>query len=232
MYARHLRTLALALAVALLSLPGRSAAQTEAIDSPRDWFLGLQIGGYFPAIDDEFDGARPFENTFGDDQRLLFQVGVERFLFKDFGTVGLGLSAGYSEFFAHAFFDEDRSTRSEDPTSMQIVPIQAYLAYRFDVASVEWGFPLVPYAKAGAGYWLWWTGDKNGARAGYTFSGGLQLLLDVFDKRLAREFDREIGVNNSYLYVDWTWSKVNGFGTDGFDLSDSSMVSGGLAFDF
>lgn len=232
MFARHLRSLVLAVPLALPLVPDGAGAQVVAADSPRDWFLGLQLGGYFPAVDDEFATARPFETTFGNDDGLLFQAGIERFLFKKFGTLGLGVSAGYTEFWGHAFFADDPTVRSEDTTSLFIVPLQAFLAYRFDVAAVEWGFPLVPYGKAGIGYWLWWTGGEDGARAGYSFSGGLQLLLDVFDKRLAREFDREIGVNNSYLYVDWTWQKVDGFGTKGIDLSDDGMISGGLAFEF
>lgn len=231
MFARHLRFASALFATGLLAAPGTSGAQVQAVESPRDWFVGIQVGGYFPSVDSEFATARPFQTTFGKDDRLLFQIGAERFLFKDFGTLGLGLSAGYSEFYAHAFF-EDGTTRSTDTTSLKVVPLQAYLAYRLDVVAREWSFPLVPYGKAGVGSWLWWGDQNNGARAGYSFSGGLQLLLDVFDKRLAREFDREIGVNNSYIYVDWAWAKVNGFGTDGLDLSDSSMVSGGLAFEF
>lgn len=232
MYARHLRPLVLALPMLLLSLDASAELKPRSVDSPRHWFLGVQLGGYLPSVDSEVDGTKPFETTFGNDKRLLVQAGLERYLFQNFGTLGLGISGGYSEFFAHAFFDDDRTTRSQDNTSLVVVPVQATLAYRFDVPATEWSIPLVPYARAGAGYWFWWTGDKNGARGGYSFSGGLQLLLDVLDPRLAREFDREIGVNNSYLYVDYTWSKVDGFGSKGIDLSDDGMISGGLAFEF
>ena len=115
---------------------------------------------------------------------------------------------------------------------MRIIPIQAFLAYRFDVAAQRWNVPLVPYAKAGVGAWFWSTEGMSGRRGGFSYGGGLQFLLDVIDSQLARETDRELGINNSYLYVDWAGWMVDGFGSDGIVLSDDGIVSFGLALDF
>ena len=227
-------------ALAAFLLPAGAASALEPRDvpqSPREWTFHLQFGGYYPNIDSEpnLGSARPFEEVFGDSDRLVTEIGLERYLFDSFGTLGLGVTVGYSEFYGKGFFASgpDAGERSGDNTSFTVVPLQAFLAYRFDVLAQAWSVPLVPYAKAGVGAWLWWTGGENGQRGGFSWGGGLQLLLDVFDPRLAMEFDRNVGVNNSYLYVDWARWEVDGFGDDdGFDLSDDGDLSFGLALDF
>ncbi len=236
MHATCLRIAALA---ALLAPAGASAQQEhtpQPRQSPRDWAFHLQFGGYYPQIDESAGlSDTPFQRVFGDSNRVIAQAGLERYLFKAFGTLGVGLSLGYSEFYGSGFFAEgpDAGERSGDSTSFTVVPVQAYAAYRFDVLAQEMNIPLVPYAKAGVGTWMWWTGGESGQRGGFSYGGGMQLLLDFFDPRLAVEFDREVGVNNSYLFVDWAAWQANGFrGDDGFDLSDDGIVSFGLALDF
>ena len=223
-------------AIAALLLPaGGASAASDVPQSPREWTFHLQLGGYLPDMDaEEGLSGRPFEQVFGDDNRLLTQAGLERYVFDAFGTLGIGVSAGYAEFYGKGFFAEgpNAGERSGDNTSFTVVPLQAFVAYRFDVPALAWSIPLVPYAKAGVGAWLWWTGGMSGQKAGFSYGGGLQLHLDYFDNRLANEFDRNIGVNNSYLYVDWAAWEVDGFGGDGFVLSDDGIVSFGLALDF
>jgi len=227
-----------AFAALLLPAGGALALEPGRIpESPRAWTFHLQFGGYYPSIDDEpgLGSPGPFRQVFGSSDRLVTQAGIERYLFDAFGTLGLGVSAGYSEFYGKGFFAEgpDAGERSGDNTSMHVVPLQVFLAYRFDVLAQHWSVPLVPYGKVGAGAWLWWTGGENGQRGGYSYGGGVQLLLDVLDPHLAREFDRNVGVNNSYLFVDWAGWQVDGFGDDdGFDLSDDAVLSFGLALDF
>jgi hypothetical protein len=235
----HASPLRIAVLAALLAPAGAFAQAeepTEPRQSPRDWAFHLQFGGYYPQIDEQAGlSDAPFQRVFGDSNRTIVQAGLERYLFDAFGTLGLGLSLGYSEFYGRGFFAEgpDAGERSGDSTSFTVVPIQAYAAYRFDVLAQAFNVPLVPYAKAGVGTWMWFTGGESGQRGGFSYGGGMQLLLDFFDPRLAREFDREVGVNNSYFFVDWAAWQVDGFGdSEGFDLSDDGIVSFGLALDF
>ena len=46
--------------------------------------------------------------------------------------------------------------------------------------------------------------------------------------------DRDTGINHTYLFVDFTKSYVNGFGSSSsWDLSDDRVtISGGLLFQF
>jgi len=239
MHANSLRIAALAALLAPAVAGAQSTGDEAPLErhSPRAWTFHLQFGGYFPQIDQEAGLTdAPFERVFGDSNRLLTQVGLERYVFDDFGTLGIGVSVGYAEFYGKGFFaaGPQAGERSTDNTSFRTVPLQAFAAYRFDVLAQKAGVPLVPYAKAGVGSWFWWTGGNSGQRAGYSYGGGLQVLLDFFDPRLAAEFDREVGVNNSYVYVDWARWKVTGFigDSNGFDLSDDGILSVGLALDF
>lgn len=235
----------LAVLVALATVLGSGAA--HAAESPRNWILDLRFGGYSPEVDDDLRG-RPFEDVFGDKNRLLTQLSLERFFFQDFGTLGAGLNLGYAEFFGKGFIP-GTNQKSSDSTSLRVIPVTVFADYRFDWAAIHWKIPLVPYAKGGFGYWFWWTenglgetsgdGDGKGTKLGFTWSAGLKLLLDFFDPYLANEFDREFGVNNTYLYIDYTqWHAgfqanifKHGISKKGLDFSDN-IVSGGLAFEF
>lgn len=221
--------------VALL-LVGALPAQAE---SERNWILELQFGGYRPDIDAEVPGS-PFADVFGEKARLLSQISIERMIFKEFGSFGLGLQGGFTEFFGKGFIS-GTDDRSSDNTSMRLVPLMGFAAYRFDYPAVAWNVPLVPYAKAGVGGWIFWINDSlgetagdgaaKGVRWGWSWSAGLALVLDFFDPRLSGDFDRNYGVNNTYLYVDYTEAKIDDFGGKGFNFSDN-VWSGGIAFEF
>ena len=225
---------AIALVVALPA--AAQDTRIEARESPRAWQLELQLGGYYPEMS-QGPAADVFRESFGGSDRLLGELRLQRYVFQQFGTLGVGISAGFTQFWGHNFFlDGDLAgERSDDDDYVTIVPLQVFATYRFDVTSTRWDVPLVPYGRVGVGSWLWWSGDENGAKLGFSYGGGLQLLLDVFDPRLAQEFDREVGVNNSFLYVDWmAWQAkwTGGFDEQGYDFSDDGILSFGLALEF
>ncbi|AKU91355.1 hypothetical protein AKJ08_1742 [Vulgatibacter incomptus] len=220
-----------------VSVPAHASSVFE---RDRNWIVDLQFGGYSPRVDRELAGATPFKDTFGNKNRVLSQLGLQRLVFKDFGTLGIGANVGYSEFFGHGFIS-GTDVQSADTTHLQIVPITGFVSYRLDYPAVEWNIPFVPYGRAGIGAWIFWVsngggetsddGKAKGVRWGWTASAGLQFMLDFFDPRLSAEFYREWGVAHTYVYVDWTHSKVTSFGRRGLDLSDD-MWSGGIAFEF
>lgn len=241
MFARKHRWI-VALAALLLG-PVAQAQPMETDRSPRNWVLDLQFAGYFPQIDRGLAGT-PFRDVFGD-ASLLTQIGFQRLLYQGIGTLGIGLQAGYTEFWGRAFI-EGTGERSGDSTSLHVVPIQIFAAYRFDYAALHWGVPFAIYGRAGAGEWIWWTTDSgasgdddSGAKFGVSWAAGLAFHLDWLDPKLARDFDRNYGVNNTYVYVEWArWNAKfrgnvfrHGFDAQGFDFSDE-IISGGIAFEF
>jgi hypothetical protein len=98
--------------------------------------------------------------------------------------------------------------------------------------------PLVPYAKLGLGYGLWWSadGDKSaeadgvkgkGASYGLTYAGGIMFLLDILDEDDAVTADGLTGINNSYLFAEWYRPQLDGFGNEKvMDIGSSSWVVG------
>lgn len=223
------------------------AASPARAESERSMAFDVRFGGYYPKIDTEFgtSDTTPFGDTFGSSDRLLVQLGLERLLFQKFGLLGVGGSIGYSEFYGHGFSvaDDGTTERSQDSTAFKIVPVYAYVSYRLDYAAQNWSVPLTPYGKLGLGTHIYWTtdglgevsggGDASGARLGVMAAVGLGIHLDTFDPALAREFDADRGVNNSYLVAEYLVFDADGLGTsDGFDLGDDGVLSFGLALDF
>jgi hypothetical protein len=232
----------LALALALAAAPALAAAQP----SPRWGSFELSIGGYRPDIDGEFTGGqRPFQTAFGTSRRVAFRADVAYSLLVNYGSLDLGFGAGYWAAKGNGLLPD--GTVSADETALKIVPGRVTLTYRFDLLAERWGVPLVPYGRVALdGYYWWVTNGSNstttfngkggsGLTTGFSVSGGLAFLLDFVDSGLAREMDRDTGINHTYLFVDVQKDWIDGFGSNkSWKLSNAGTVflSGGLLFVF
>lgn len=147
--------------------------------------------------------------------------------------------------------DESVSVRSDaDNTRFAVMPLALQVVYRFEFLADRFRVPLVPYAKAGLNYSFWWSKngsgdistikDDNGkvidkARGGawgfQTNVGGM-LRLDFLERGEARNLDRATGINHTYLFGEWQFSRVNNFGRkNSVSLGDSTWLIG-LAIEF
>ncbi len=191
----------------------------------------LSAGTYRPDIDAEFSGTTaPFGGAFGTSRSWQFRVGASRNVFTGYGTLEVGVAAGYMQASGHAVKLD--GTRSSDETSFKIVPTSVHATYRLDVLADRWGVPLAPYARASLERYNWWVNDASGKRVmegatnGWSFAGGLAILLDFFDPSLARELDMDSGINHTYLFAEARKTKVNDFGSSkSWDLSDTGTLS-------
>lgn len=232
-----LATVALAVAAPALGAPTQS---------PRWGTFQLSFSGYRPRVDAEFGGAAtPFQSTLGGGRNVMFRADIAYTLFDRFGSVDVGIGGGYWEKNGHAL-QSDLVTPSSDETALKIIPSRVFVTYRFDLLAERWSIPLAPYARVSFDRYWWWTTNGSGgtstvgghggrgATNGYSFSAGMALLLDVIDPTLAREMDRDIGINHTYLFVDFTKSYVKDFGSaTSWDLSDDQVtIAGGLMFVF
>jgi hypothetical protein len=224
-----------------------AAAQVLSGESPRNYAIEVKLGGFKPLIDREpgLAGNQPFNATFGATAMLLAEVEVDRILWQEIGSAGIGVSLGYAERYAPAVVVEgsDGTVRpTSERTGFFVLPIRIQGVYRFDWAALRLGVPLVPYAKAGIVVTPWWStkGDSvqyvdgargAGAKWGYGFTLGASILLDVLEPRLARDFDTDIGVNHSYLFAEYTYADVNSFNANSLDLSSRHWMFG-IAFEF
>jgi len=233
--------------LALLAL--LAAAPAAAQQSTRGGSFDFQIQSYRPNIDAEFRGARtPYKDTFGDGRSLVFQLRVARSLFTQWGSLDLGIGIGWSSKTAKGFL-AGTTTRSNDNTSLRILPLNLSLTYRMDWFVDHGGFPIVPYGRISLERWQWWvtngsggtaktiSGNRTGSGAtnGWSAGVGVAFLLDFVDPGLAREMDRDTGINHTYVFVEGTKTAIDDFGSKkSWDLSNDRSIawSGGLLFVF
>lgn len=211
-------------------------------ESPRDMAVEVKLGPYLPLVDREPSlTGRPYETTFGTGPMLLGEVEVDYQFFRKFGSLGAGLSAGYAEKYGHAT-DPATGEISPEATSLQVVPIQLLLVYRFDYLAENFNVPIVPFVKGGLVMIPWWASKGGqvevsngfygaGVRWGLAGIFGAALQLDFLEPRLARDLDSSTGINHSYLFAEFHLSEVNDFGQKVLDLSSRHWMFG-LALEF
>ncbi|MBI5609315.1 MAG: hypothetical protein HY902_10605 [Deltaproteobacteria bacterium] len=231
------------LAVGLLAQAGEARAA-----SPETGSLDFRFSRYLPQIDDDFTGSiKPYKNIFGSAAWQL-SLSTDSRVWDRFGTLSLGLSAGY---WSQDGYGREQTTgdSSSDTTTLSIVPITADLVYRMDELERAWGIPFIPYAKLGLVYGIWWMRDgvdnlarwtdasgnakeAMGGTGGYHATVGMRFLLDVLEPMAARSFDIEMGVNHSYLFAEYQMLRLNDFGNKkSLNLSDD-LFTFGIAFDY
>jgi len=225
-------------------------------ESPQHFAAEVRFSPFTPAIDSDpaLNGAKPYEQVFGSTPRLLFSVEFDwqALRIPHLGTLGPGLAAGYTAMNANAQFTSNHNgtMTSGETTSLQIFPFDAIGVLRVDVLWRDLHIPLAPYVKFGLGYALWRASNTLGTSAyvdpitgksqsgeghslGTHFAVGIGLNLNVFDEYAAKNFDDAMGVNNTYLFAEWTREDLSGLGFQ----SDPLRVGGtswtfGLAFEF
>ncbi|MFV8753827.1 MXAN_2562 family outer membrane beta-barrel protein [Nannocystaceae bacterium ST9] len=189
------------------------------------------------------DGLGPYATVFGeqgDDGRATGQpkkgvfsvLGFEWQFYHLGGAFSLGTTIGLFRDKAQALQDEpddEGNYRNKaDNATFNVVPITVLLGYRFELLADRFRVPLVPYARAGLGYGFWWAtkggrgdisttmdGQKTrGGSLGWQANLGLMLRLDFIDRASAVDLDRNTGVNHTYLFGEWQFSRLAGFGSD------------------
>lgn len=208
-------------------------------ESPQNAAFELRFGPYRPEVDSELGGAKPFDDTFGGDNRYLIGIEVDwqALRIPHFGSLGPGVGWGYTKFSADALLADGSGNRSAQSTTLNIMPMYLVGVLRVDVLARETFVPLVPYAKAGFGYALWWSSDGEGtahaddgtvgrgASYGLQWALGGMLLLDIVDRTSAVEMDVTTGVNNTYFFLEWYRSQVGANG-DQMNLGTSTWMLG------
>lgn len=225
------------LAGLLLVLPLTAAAQYED-EGGRSMLIEFRVAPYKPAIDEQFSTSPgPYETVFGADSNLMLQLVWEGHLINDAGSLSLGLSAGYWSAEGKTLL-EDGSTIGEDATSIELYPLAAQLSYRLDQFAES--FPLAPVVRVGFDYYLWriLDGDDNvalfapgkeaqGGTYGWHASVGVHLLLDYFAPGMAMDFQRDGGVYNSYITVEYIYAQIDEFGSaSSIRLGDTTFFIG------
>jgi hypothetical protein len=229
-----------AAAVAILALAAPALAE-----SPRWGAFDLQVGSYRPDIDSEFQGAAtPYADIFGAGRPLLWGARFSRSLYWGWGTLDVGVGIGWWSKTGKGLFQGGGT--SGDSTALRVLPLQLSLTYRLDAFAGT--VPLVPYGRLALERWQWWVTNGGGGTAsvvggpegsgatnGWSAAAGLAFLLDFLDPGMAREMDRDVGVNHTYLFVEAARARVDDFGSKkSWKLSNDRSLSwsGGILFVF
>ena len=260
---------------ALLAVPHAAHAQVdpywEHADSTSDpeppetiapvkWFAGIRVGPYTPAIDAQIGGTSPgpYKQMFGG-WTVLPMLDVQRVVYRGLGGQWLvGGAVGYLGKSANAFTvgssptDKDRP-RTGDTNSFRLIPVEAVASYRFTYLDDELGVPIVPYARGGLSYDVWWvsapSGDfaavckgtgtepscsqnkARGASAGLNLAVGLAFRAERIDQGAAATM-RDSGILHAGFYAEVSTAVVNGFGSDTKLSVGDNTFFGGVNFEF
>jgi len=230
----------------------------KAFSSPQHFDAEVRISPFKPDVDGDpaLHGATPYAQAFGTGPRILFglEFDWQALRIPHFGTIGPGVAVGYTAISGLAQFTQphgpNMTTTSGETTSLNIYPFDGMAVLRVDALWREVGIPLEPYLKAGIGWSLWRASNTlgtsvyvdpttnksvsgTGGSIGTHFALGLGFNLNVLDQYAAKGFDEAMGVNNTYLFAEWTREDLLGLGIQ----SDPLRVGGtswtfGLSFEF
>jgi hypothetical protein len=173
----------------------------------------------------------------------LFQGELDYQLWQGFGSLSVGLAAGYGSISGKGIV-ASTGQASPDETSLKLIPLTALAVYRLDWLYRQLGIPLVPFGKAGLAHTIWWAtngegdvprfegGKAFGGKWGYELAGGLAFELNFLEPDMGREFDQDFGVNSVYLYAEYVKRTADNFKkSSGIDLSSNSWMFG-IGFEF
>lgn len=225
------RLLALA---ALIALPVAASAE-----SPKWGTFELRVANYRPDIDSEFGGAKtPYADVFGEKRGWFPKVLVSYTLLDRFVQVDAGLGTGWFRAKGKGRFED--GTISRDNTTFSIVPATLAVTVRVDGLAERWPIPVDVYGRVAIERYNWLVTDgsgsisEKGATNGWSYAGGVGILLDFIDPLLSRELDADSGVNHTWLYFEVEKSQVDDFGSSrSWILSDEKLtLAGGLRMVF
>ena len=205
--------------------------------SPQNAAFELRIGKYLPEVDGGVeDGA--FAQVFGNDDRYIigFEVDWQFLRVGQFASLGAGFGLSYTKLGGSGIGETGEPTSEENTFSLY--PMSLVGVLRVDFLARETPVPLVPYGKAGLGYAIWRVTDDRGVlhseegivasdvSYGTHLALGLMFLLDPFDATAAVQIDENSGINNSYVFAEYTMRDLDGFDSSQMQVGDSSWIFG------
>jgi hypothetical protein len=221
-------------------------------ESPKFMTFEFRVGSWLPGVDREFGNldnigfTGPYDEIFGDEEALVIDLEFGFHVYQGIGTASVGFGLGQGSVDAQGVAAD--GTDATEGTSLSITPLSIFAGYAFDWPAHTYGFPLIPYGKFGID-WVLWTitngegeaasvsdpeneGTGEGGTTGWHYAVGVRLLLDSLSPEMARTFDLDMGVNNSYVFVEYLDATIDDFGDEDSLHLGAEVVFWGLAFDF
>ncbi len=182
--------------------------------------VGLKGGYMIPEVED-------WKDHYGEEG---FVTGGVEIGWKFFRALELNTSVGYGE-------DEGTGTtvtgrESIDSVTFRYMPVHVSLLYRLILSEDQ---IVVPYVGGGYSHFFYWVEVNDdtisGDRMGYHARGGIQILLDRFDREAAQVLQASEGIDNTYLFFEGIYAVGDDFGDEDIDLG-GWQIMGGVLFEF
>ena len=202
--------------------------------------------------------AGPYEQMFGG-YSILPMLDIDYFFLRGVGQFGVGASIGYMGKKEHAWqagsdpMSANRPRAPGDDNKFRLFPLSINAVYRLTYLDDNYGVPIIPYARGGIAYYVWWVTAPNGdfakscvgpnttdtcpkttaagASLGVVGSLGLALRAERIDASAARSM-RESGIEHAGFYAEYSIGKVDGFGSDKKLSVGAATWFAGVDFEF
>ena len=230
--------IAAAAAAALTAAPSDAYALDADDESHVNMMFEFKAGPYTP---DKLGNA--YSKHFGDNSGYLIEAEYDYQFWRGVGSVGIGFHLAYGSVSGHAVDKTGENT--VDDTTLHWLPLRLSLVYRFDYLWQRFNVPLILYAKAGFDYYIWFVkgadgiskddegNEAYGGTFGFHVNAGLAFVLDWLSPSMAKSFDVEWGVNNSYIFAEFLYADINNFYSGGaMDLTEQATFQIGIAIEF
>jgi len=229
---RRRRTGPVALLVACILGGAANTAKAElpTDETPAWWNMEMRYGSV--NLDDQ--GLR---DTYGASGHDLFQVEIGPQLWRFFEV-----DAGFAYLRDVATTLDANGEPSGTESRYTLAPLTLDATFRLHVLDEQ---PFVPFVRAGMDYVIWneaWQAgastDRNrGAKGGYHYGFGGQILLDTFNRRRASILEAGTGINDTWVTVEWRRQRVEPGKVLFFNNSEgtsfsSTVLSIGLKLDY
>jgi hypothetical protein len=175
-------------------------------------------------------GSKDFSDFYGSGNIVIVNFDYEWQPYTNFGRLGFIVGGGFATVRGNGYF-KSSGQEADEVYNLYIVPLSAFVDYRFEYARRQWA---VPFIKAGGTYFgLVEARDDNKAPtvAGAPAiggGGGVHFSITAFDPQGAFILDREYGIAD--MYVTLEAQVLKGVSSD-IDFS-TQMVNLGVTVDF
>ena len=190
---------------------------------------------------------------------LMSEIELDWYILRDIGLLGPMLQLGLwsvsasTKYCVHNGLNGTCSTREiltpgvsqtgTDSSKLAVYPVGLGLVYKLDLIKRYTVIPLVPYAKGGLTYFLWRNtvgGDIShyngkpayGGTLGARGTLGLAFNIDVLEPGAASRARMSTGIADSYLFAEWSYLWVDGFGAKKRLDFSGNVIQVGFAVDF
>lgn len=219
--------------------PDEASAKDEDDESPVNMMFEFKGGMYSPK-----NLGNASSSHFGDSSGYNLEIEYDWQFWRGVGSLGLGFHFGYGNISGSSVDASGNAT--VDSTVLHWIPFRLSLVYRFDYLWQRFHFPITLYVKGGFDYVIWLVKDGSddiattddgakgyGGTFGFHVVAGLAFVLDWLAPSMAKSFDVEWGVNNSYIFAEYMYANINNFYTGGaLDLTDYTAWHVGIGIEF